>query len=91
MVVLNEGQASLIGHPLHVDEHGYIIINWFFHIPVRAAQWRMKKKWFDFQSLKIPGSEAVLPHHWAACALQSRLLRLCVIRVEQAISCFPLR
>ena len=45
--------------------------------PMKAAQCHMKPKWL---TLKIPGSEAVLPHLWAhrANTLETLLLRLCI-------------
>ena len=60
---------------------------------MKAAQWRMKQKWLDFPGLKIPGSDAALPHHWAqgTCALETLLLRLCVIQVEPSTSGLALR
>ena len=54
---------------------------------------KMKPKWLDFPGLKIPASEAVLPHLWVhrASALQTLLLHLCVVQVELATSCLTLR
>ena len=62
------------------------------HSFLKAAQWCMKPKWLDFPGLKIPGSEAALPHHWAnrASALESLRLFVCEIRVEPATSGFAL-
>ena len=55
---------------------------------MKAAQWRMKQKWLDFTGLKILGSDAALPHHWAVGTrtLLTLPLHLCVIRVEPATS-----
>ena len=41
---------------------------------------------------RLPGSEAVLPHHWAhRSALETLLLRLCVTSVKPATSGLALR
>ena len=41
-------------------------------IPMKAAQWRVRPKWLDFPGLKMSGSEAVLPHHWAPKSKHTR-------------------
>ena len=60
-------------------------INWIqpcwwanFH-SMKAAQWCMKPEMVGFPGLKVPGSEAALPHHWAhrACALDSSFSSVC--------------
>ena len=54
---------------------GYSLVGRPPFIPMKAAQWHVKPKMSNFLGLKLPGSEAVLPH-WAhrANALETLLL-----------------
>ena len=62
---------------------GYSLFGRPSFIPMKAAQWHMRKM-ANFLGLKIPGSEADLLHHWAhrASTLETLLLWLFAIPVK---------
>ena len=66
--VLKEMTVLTLGEPEGqcygcIIESGYSLFGGPLFIPMKAAQWHMKQERLDFLGLKIPRSDALLPHH----------------------------